>query len=152
MRGIVLVTLLGVFATVALADLSEKIQKKLESVESTYKVAVEKADNVRFYAVQKATGERLRALKLALTEATKAGDFEGATKLQERVKAAEADSVRTKPKEVVRFGGNEYALTEVWSTGCQLEAVSSTIGLPETELPMFASGRSNSRRRRSGVE
>src|SRR5687768_756082 len=102
MRRIILVALLCVFGTVALAELSEKIQKKLDLAEANYKAAVDKADNARFYAVQKASTERVKALKLALTEVTKAGDFDSATLLKERIAAAEAQGgVRGKPKNVV---------------------------------------------------
>lgn len=94
------------------AELSEKIQKKLDAAEVAFKAAVEKADNTRFYAVQKATADRIKALKLALTDATKSGDFDGATKIKELVGSAEAGSVRSKPKDLVKFGGHEYAVVE----------------------------------------
>lgn len=111
MRRIILVALLCVFGTVALAELSEKIQKKLDLAEANYKAAVDKADNARFYAVQRASTERVKALKLALTEVTKAGDFDSATLLKERIAAAEAQGgVRGKPKNVVTLGGHSYAL------------------------------------------
>ena len=95
------------------AELSEKFAKRLESADAAYQSAVTKADNVRFYALQKATLERVKILKGALSDATKAGDFDAATELKARVAAAEtAGAVRAKPKNVVKFGGHEYALIE----------------------------------------
>ncbi len=103
--------LLSLFAAVALAELSEKVRKKLDSAEATYKAAVDKADNARFYAVQKAASDRVKVLKQLQTEATKAGDLDGATEIKVRVAAAEADGgIRSKPKDVVKFGGHEYAI------------------------------------------
>ena len=95
------------------AELSEKFAKRLESADAAYQSAVTKADNVRFYALQKATQDRVKILKSALTDATKAGDFDAATEIKRRVAAAETTGgVRAKPKNVVKFGGHEYALIE----------------------------------------
>lgn len=95
------------------ADLSEKWSKRLESADANYQSAVQKADNVRFYAVQKAAQERVKILKTALADATKGGDFDAATEIKARVASAEtAGGVRPKPKNVVKFGGHEYALIE----------------------------------------
>lgn len=111
MQRIALFALLCTFAGVALAELSEKIQKKLDTAEATYKAAVEKADNARFYAVQKASADRVKALKQLQTEATKAGDLDGATEIKARIAAAEAEGgIRAKPKDVVKFGRHEYAI------------------------------------------
>ncbi len=100
-------------STVLAADLAEKWSKRLESADATYQSAVQKADNVRFYAVQKAAQERLKVLKAALADATKSGDFDAATEIKARVAAAEtAGGVRPKPKNTVKFGGHEYALIE----------------------------------------
>ncbi len=96
-------------AAAAVAEISEKTQKKLDAADLAFKTAVEKADNARFYAIQKATADRVKVLKQALTEATKAGDFDGGSKLKELIAAADAGTVRTKPKDVVKFGGHEYA-------------------------------------------
>ena len=96
----------GVFA----AELSEKFAKRLESADGAYQTAVMKADNIRFYALQKATADRVKVLKTALADATKAGDFDAATELKARLAAAESAGVRSKPKNVVKFGGHEYAL------------------------------------------
>lgn len=95
------------------ADLSAKWSKRLESTEAAYQSAVQKADNTRFYAIQKAAQERVKALKSALTEATKSGDFDAATELKARLAEAEAaGGLRAKPKNIVKFGGHEYALIE----------------------------------------
>ena len=51
---------------VSAAEISEKFGMRIESTEANYQSAVQKADNVRFYAVQKAAAERLKALKTAL--------------------------------------------------------------------------------------
>lgn len=100
-------------STLLAADLAEKWSKRLESADANYQTAVQKADNVRFYAVQKAAQERVKILKAALADATKAGDFDAATEIKARVAAAEtAGGVRPKPKNVVKFGGHEYALIE----------------------------------------
>lgn len=97
----------------AAAEISEKFAKRLESADAAYQSAVQKADNTRFYAVQKASQERLKLLKAALADATKAGDFDAATELKSRLAAAEtAGGVRAKPKNIVKFSGHEYALIE----------------------------------------
>ena len=94
-----------------MAELSDKIRKKLDTTEATFKTAVDKADNARFYAVQKATVERVKALKLLQTEATKSGDLDGATEIKSRITAAETTGgARAKPKDTVKFGGHEYAI------------------------------------------
>lgn len=104
-------------STVLAADLSEKWSKRLESADAVYQQAIQKADNTRFYAVQKATQDRVKLLKTALTDATKAGDFEAATEIKSRLAAAEtAGGVRPKPKNTVKFGGHEYALIEEKAT------------------------------------
>jgi len=110
MRRLTLLFPLIAFSAVALAEVSEKIQKKLDAADEAYKSAVDKADNTRFYAVQKAHADRVKVLRQALIEATKAGDFEGASKLKDLVDSSEAGSVRSKPKDVVKFGGHEYAI------------------------------------------
>ena len=103
-----------VFASgIAAAELSEKFSKRLESADAAYQAAIQKADNLRFYAVQKATQERVKVLKTALTDATKGGDFDAATEIKARLAAAEtAGGVRPKPKNTVKFGGHEYAVIE----------------------------------------
>lgn len=101
---------LVVGGSLAAAELSEKFSKRIESAESTYQQAVAKADNTRFYAVQKANSDRVKALKQVLSDATKAGDFEAATAIKERITEAEQTGPRAKPKDVVKFGGHEYAL------------------------------------------
>lgn len=95
------------------ADLAEKWSKRLESADANYQSAVQKADNVRFYAVQKATQERIKVLKTALTDATKSGDFDAATEIKSRLAAAETAITappKTKPTNVTRFGGHEYSI------------------------------------------
>lgn len=117
MRNIGLVALLCVFSTVALAELSEKIQKKLDTLEASYKAAVDKANNARYYAVQKASGDRVKAMKQLMTEATKSGDLDGATEIKGRIAAAEAEGgIRAKPKNTVKFGGHEYAIIDEKTT------------------------------------
>ena len=100
----------------AAGELAEKWSKRLESADANYQQAIQKADNVRFYAVQKATQERVKVLKTALADATKAGDFDAATEIKSRLAAAETAGVRPRPKNVVKFGGHEYALIEDKST------------------------------------
>ncbi|MDB5385948.1 MAG: hypothetical protein JWM11_1594 [Planctomycetaceae bacterium] len=102
------------FSALHAADqLAEKWQKRIDTVQSTYAAAVAKADNARFFAVQKANGDRLAALKKAMSEATKAGDFDTATALKELVATAERDgAIRPKPKNIVKFGGHEYAVIQ----------------------------------------
>ncbi|MDB5340173.1 MAG: C-type lectin domain family 4 er E-like, partial [Planctomycetaceae bacterium] len=101
----------------AAAGLSEKFAKRLEAVDATYQQAVLKADNTRFYAVQKASQERIRALKSALSDATKSGDFDAATEIKARVTAAEsADAIEPKPKTLTKFGGHEYAYIDKKAT------------------------------------
>ena len=110
--------LVSVILTTSLlaADLSEKWSKRLESADVAYQSAVQKADNVRFHAVQKANQDRVKVLKTALVDATKAGDFDTATEIKARLSAAESTGVRKKPKNVTKFGTHEYALIEEQAT------------------------------------
>ena len=95
----------------AVAELTEKIQKKLDAADAAFKQAVAKAENAKFYAVQKATADRVKILKQSMIEATKTGDLEAANEIKSRITAAElAGGIRAKPKNVVKFGGHEYAL------------------------------------------
>jgi hypothetical protein len=104
---------LSVTTCFAADQLAEKWQKRITDAESTYAAAVTKADNARFFAVQKANGDRLKVLKSALSEATKSGDFNAATAFNEKLANAEKDGTnRPKPKNTVKFGGHEYALIE----------------------------------------
>lgn len=113
----VCLTSLVLVSGLAAAEISEKIAKRLESSEAAYQAAVQKADNARFYAIQKASQDRVKALKAALTEATKAGDFDSANELKSQLAAAEAaGGVKARPKETVKFGGHEYALIEEKAT------------------------------------
>lgn len=113
----VLVVLFCASGLLAAETLAEKWSKRLESADANYQQAIQKADNVRFYAVQKATQERVKVLKTALADATKAGDFDAATEIKSRLAAAEtAGGVRARPKNVVKFGGHEYALIEEKAT------------------------------------
>ena len=96
----------GVFA----AELSEKFAKRLESADANYQSAVQKAGNVRFYAVQKAAQERAKILKVALSDATKAGDFEAATVIKSQLAAVETAVVPAKPKDTFKIGAHEYAI------------------------------------------
>ncbi|MDB5336169.1 MAG: hepatic lectin [Planctomycetaceae bacterium] len=107
-----------IFGSVAFAaDLSEKWQKRLESADGLYQAAKMKADNARFYALQKANSDRLKLLKTALADATKSGDFDAATAIKERITVAEKTGiVRTKPKNLIKFGGHEFALIEEKAT------------------------------------
>lgn len=111
MRFMAFVSVLLCTAVFAADSLVEKWQKRIDSADAAYSAAVKKADDTRFYAVQKANADRLTVLKKALTDATKAGDFDAATALKALITAAEKDGVsRPKPKNVVKFGGHEYAL------------------------------------------
>ena len=110
---VALVLASGLFA----ADLSEKFAKRLESADAAYQTAVQKADNIRFYAVQKASQDRLKVLKSVLTEATKTGDFDAATEIKARAEAAEvvdipdpADAVRGRPQ----FIAGLYGVNQSW--------------------------------------
>lgn len=94
----------------AVAEISEKIRRKLDTTETTFKAAIQKADNVRFYAVQKATADRVKVLKQLVTEATRAGDLDGATDIKSKISLAESAGIRPRPKNVVKVGNHEYAL------------------------------------------
>lgn len=104
--------LLAALLTVEAGEkLAERWQKKLDAAESVYQTAKVKADNARFYALQKANGERLKVMKAVLTDATKAGDFDAASTIKERMVLAEMPaSLHTKPKNTVKFQGHEFAL------------------------------------------
>lgn len=114
---------------IAMADLPEKWAKRLDSTEANYQSAVQKADNTRFYAVQKANGDRLKALKTTLTDATKAGDFDAATEIKSRLAVAEmAGIARPKPKITVKFGGHEYAMIEPTATWHSAKQICEEMG------------------------
>lgn len=102
--------LLLLLVSTAVAAIGDKIQKKLDTVEGAYKAAVSKADNARFYAVQKATADRVKGLKPLLAEATKAGDSDAVDMVKELLAASESSGVRSKPKMTVQFGGHSYAM------------------------------------------
>ncbi|MDB5385945.1 MAG: antigen-like isoform [Planctomycetaceae bacterium] len=110
MRTILLIGCLVLVTAVAVAEVSEKVQKKLDAAEAAYKVAVEKAGNARFFALQKATADRVKVLKQAMTEATKSGDLDGGLKLKELIATVELGIVKTRPKNLVKFDGHSYAL------------------------------------------
>lgn len=102
---------------VAADTISEKFQKKLDAADAAYQAAVQKAENAKFYAVQKATADRVKVLKQAMTEATKSGDLDAANTFKARIESAEqAGGTRAKPKNTVKFGGHEYALIEEKAT------------------------------------
>jgi hypothetical protein len=109
--------------------LNEKYQKKLETVETTFYAAVQKADNAKFFAVQKANADRVKALKQMLAEVTKAGDFDTATKVKELVAIAESvGKLRTKPKNVLHFNGHEYFIATDKATWHQAEQYCQEMG------------------------
>src|SRR5690349_8743246 len=110
MRQVSLATLFCLLSASVIAAITEKTQKKLDSVETAFQQAVAKADNTRFYAVQKATADKVKVLKLALTEATKGGDLDGANEIKARITAAEsAAGMSGKPQNVIKIAGHEYA-------------------------------------------
>lgn len=87
------------------------------AADTAYQAAVQKAENTKFYAVQKATADRVKVLKQAMTEATKSGDLDAANAFKSRIESAEqAGGTRAKPKNTVKFGGHEYALIEEKAT------------------------------------
>jgi hypothetical protein len=101
-------------SVVAASDqLAEKWQKRINDIEATHAAAITKADNARFFATQKANGDRLNGFKKALADANKTTDVHAINALRDKVLAAEKDGVsRPKPKNVVKFGGHEYAVIE----------------------------------------
>lgn len=112
-RFVLIAVSVFVSSLVVAAELSEKWTRRIESAEAIYQAAIRKAEDVKSIAVRKATLERMRVLKSAISDATKAGDFSAATELQARLEAAEADGgVRPKPKNTVKFGGHEYAIVD----------------------------------------
>jgi len=130
-------TLCCCLCLIAADQLAEKWQKRIADANSNYATAVAKADNTRFYAVQKANSDRLNVLKKVLSEATKAGDFVAASKLKKQVDAAASDGVsRPKPKNVIKFGGHEYALIEdkvTWHVAKRrCEEMGGHLVIPET--------------------
>jgi hypothetical protein len=98
---------------VAAETLAEKWQKRINDAEANYAATVAKADNARFFSVQKANTDRVKLLKAVLSDATKAGQFDALVALREKIAIAEKEATRKpKPKNVVKFGGHEYALIE----------------------------------------
>ena len=110
---IICVSVFALVSSLGALSVSEKWAARLESADVAYQAAVAKADNARFYALQKAGQERSKVLKSALTDATKAGDFDAATEIKVRLAAG---GVRARPKDVAKFGGHEYALIEEKAT------------------------------------
>jgi hypothetical protein len=90
-KSLCLAAILSISTCFAADQLAEKWQKRINDAEANYAAAVAKADNARFFAVQKANGDRLKVLKSALSDATKSGDFDAATAFKEKVKTAELD-------------------------------------------------------------
>jgi hypothetical protein len=116
-KSLCLAIILSISTCLAADQLADKWQKRITDAETVYTAAVVKADNARFFAVQKANGDRLKVLKSAMSEATKSGDFNAATAFKEKVANAEKDgATRPKPKNTVKFGGHEYALIEDQAT------------------------------------
>lgn len=112
--ALLFVSAIAVAQTPPATRLAEKWLKRVSAIDAGFETAVMKADSGRFYALQKANGDRLKALKTVLADATRAGDFDAATEIKQRVTAAEASSnVRTRPKNTLKRGGHEYALIEV---------------------------------------
>ncbi|MES2793807.1 MAG: C-type lectin domain-containing protein [Planctomycetota bacterium] len=112
-RSICVATLIFGGGLAAAGTLAERWAKRVESADATYQTTVKKAEDTKSIVVRKATLERVRVLKSAISDATKAGDFTAATELQTRLEAAQADGgVRPKPKNLVKFGGHEYAMIE----------------------------------------
>ena len=68
---------------------SEKLARKIEIAESTYKAAVQRADNAKMIIVQKASQERTRVLRGILSDATKAGDADAVADIKSRLATAD---------------------------------------------------------------
>ncbi|MDB5384765.1 MAG: hepatic lectin [Planctomycetaceae bacterium] len=99
--------------SVAADQLAEKWQKRVVTLEESYAAAATRADNAKFFALQKANNDRIKGLRAAMSDATKLGDFEAATLLKEQATKAEKEGVgRAKPKNIIKFAGHEYAIIE----------------------------------------
>jgi hypothetical protein len=97
----------------AAAPLAEKFAKRVATIEEAYATAATKADNAKFFALQKANSDRIKGLRLIMSEATKAGDFETASALKDKIVVAEKEgNGYPKPKNVIKFGGHEFAVME----------------------------------------
>lgn len=97
--------------TIAAQKVAERFQKRITVADENYKEAVLKAENAKFYAVQKASTDRVKVYRSVLADATKAGDFDQATKVKELLVAIENNTgVRERPKDLVKFKGHSYAL------------------------------------------
>jgi hypothetical protein len=97
----------------AAAQLTEKWQKRLDAIEETYSSTILKSDKARMVSVQKANADRVRAIKVAQTDATKRFDVDAATlkAINDRLAKAEQDAIiRVKPEGTTSFGGHQYAL------------------------------------------
>lgn len=149
----VLVVLFCASGLLAAETLAEKWSKRLESADANYQQAIQKADNVRFYAVQKATQERVRVLKTALADATKAGDFDAATEIKARVTEAEtisvedpADAIRGRPQFLAALYGVNQSWNDVTDKMNGLAIKKGTFPLIVTDeifgdpAPQFAGG------------
>jgi hypothetical protein len=117
-------------SVVAASDqLAEKWQKRINDIEATHAAAITKADNARFFATQKANGDRLNAFKKALADANKTTDVHAINALRDKVLAAEKDgAAKPKPKNIVKFGGHEYAFVEPGTSWYAAKSICEQMG------------------------
>lgn len=104
-----LVILLG--GLLAADPLTLNVGKRIEAIDETFASALVKADNVKHIALQRANGERIKALRTLLTQVSKAGDADDQIVIKTKIAAAEKEGTkRVKPKTLVAHGGHFYAL------------------------------------------
>jgi hypothetical protein len=104
--------------------------KFVEKADERFEQSMARAQEAYGKAAGDAYETRLKTYRTILAAATKAGDFDRANAVKERIAELEAEKAaiaelvpgkkkRTRPKNVLRFGGHEYALFEenvVWHT------------------------------------
>lgn len=109
-RIVLAVFVFGYAASITAEPLAQQWQKRISAIELNYEAGKVKAEDARVNALAKVQKDRLAALKKVLSDATKAGDFNAATEVKARLDVAEKDGVwQTKPSNVEKFGGHEYA-------------------------------------------
>lgn len=104
-------------AVIAAEPLLPKWEKRVDAIDVSFETAKVKAEGARANALAKAHKDRIASLRKLLSDATKSGDFDGATAMKARVVAAEKDAnVFEKPEHLEKFGSHQYAFLQDNST------------------------------------
>ena len=112
--------------------------KFLEKADEKFGQSMQRAQDAYAKSAGDAYETRLKTYRAVLAAATKAGDFDRATAVKDRIKALEQEASdaaslskktqRPKPKNTVKFGGHEYALVTDPATWGQAEKLCKEMG------------------------